>query len=631
MAIPLTETAKELLRKIVAAYGSQPFEEAKLEYLRPVIRCRAEHNLDLMELVRTENLFVMQKLWGERLYGVPEGKLPFLLQLFFPVIPLAETSSDIQITMEEGRGLPADLLIGLLFAAKEGLPLTVKGVLHKKTVSGFAARLQLQNKHLDRLGLNWRNQEEYPASVAVILDLLIFLGLIKRQEGAFRIETEVLKSWLLLPEEKMHRLLFKAVMDRYGRPETVAQHFRWIIMRPEFELGHWVSLGSLLDWMENSGLSNPSFRQQLEISSLAWLECLTGCGWCQLGSDSAGDVNFRWVNPKPDILEKDADYEISDGEGVSAPAIPEALLVIQPDFEILVPSEAPYSVRWTLGCIAELQRIDIMWSYKLTREQFEFGYESGIFVDEAIRWLDDHSLGGLPVEVESALRQWGMGLGRTQLSESLLLECKHEEDADLIEAHPKLQGLLNRVGPLYFKINKDKEGIVRKELAEAALAPPKEVLGRNPEFTQPVTIIQRAQENLPKVYVRPESEQQAGLIQTGKSHGSIQRMPVETLDCLLIAVNKVPSSWIRDWRAYHGSTAQAMMEQALEMGVKVRISLDGKSCEFIPSRIMGHPWRVAGYLTHIDESINQEIVLPAGGWREMQLIIPSDRENSLFI
>ncbi|MNY79523.1 hypothetical protein D3C86_2201880 [compost metagenome] len=70
------------------------------------------------------------------------------------------------------------------------------------------------------------------------------------------------------------------------------------------------------------------------------------------------------------------------------------------------------------------------------------------------------------------------------------------------------------------------------------------------------------------------------------------------------------------------------MEQALDLGVKVRLSMEGETCEFIPARISRNPWEVQGTLLLADPDNVKEVRLNAADWQEMQLMIPKMRRNS---
>lgn len=50
--------------------------------------------------------------------------------------------------------------------------------------------------------------------------------------------------------------------------------------------------------------------------------------------------------------------------------------------------------------------------------------------------------------------------------------------------------------------------------------------------------------------------------------------------------------------------------------------------DFIPSRIKGNPWKVAGHLLYNDGETVEEIELTPEDWKEMKLVIPKRRRNS---
>lgn len=197
---------------------------------------------------------------------------------------------------------------------------------------------------------------------------------------------------------------------------------------------------------------------ELHASAMAWLRCLSGFGWCDLGYSAKGEPCFRWKAVKPQLdgasagtiepeisgedtgivkaeesqpdeacggsavpegrPEHEHDYEqeqeqvqvqeeslsgssLKPGEtgadwGLPAEfAVPAAgRFVVQPDFEVLVPPEVPYTLRWILAGYAELLHNQDLWSFRLTREMLESAAELGCPPGNAIAWLTAHAQGG---------------------------------------------------------------------------------------------------------------------------------------------------------------------------------------------------------------------------------------------
>lgn len=612
----LSPEALQLLKLLCAEYAAEPFEEGKEERLRPATLCRAEQKLVMYELRRAGMLVGRQKIWGEKLYQIPVEQLPLLEHKFFSYQPRFKEGSAMKLTMEAGAGLEVDLFRALLFIAQEGLPITAKGSIHKKYLNRLTAQLSFRDEHLLGVSVLSHYPEIESLSVVVAVDLLLCLGLISKQNSGYILEVDVLEKWLRLTESRMKEILYGIVINRYGSSRPADQHFRYLISASEFSTGKWTDHSELVDWMADLNLVKGNDRCELEKSGLEWLRCLVGFGWCELGSTHEGTPCFRWTSARPKLDYDNKPLSDSDNEFSSA------LFIIQPDFEILVPPEVPYDVRWTLSACAELLQSDVMWSFRLTREMFEFASDKGISPEETISWLKAHALGGIPPSVELSLEQWGRSIGRTSLSEVILLTCRSEEEGASIAAHPRLQGSLIRLGSLHFIVQPECIEQVRKELAIAGMAPSRIIGGGKGETESSWLLFHQGTVERPAEYSLPSSIPELGNPREGRPCLKLPILPLDLEEGLLFNEENVPPIWSREWRHYHISTAQKVMEQGLKWGVKVRFSLKDQMVDFIPSRILGNPWRVAGHLLHSNVETVEEIELSAGDWKEMKLIIP---------
>ncbi|MRN52504.1 helicase-associated domain-containing protein [Paenibacillus monticola] len=620
----LTQEAHEVLRRICIAYAAKPFEAGKEERLRPPNLCRAEQRLAINELLNAGMLEVRQNIWGEKLYQIPVERLPLLQGGFFSYHPQFIEGHEVKLTMEAGTGLTGDLFRALLYIAREGLPLTSKGSIHKRNIGRLTARLSCQESHLQGLFISSSYLEIYPAPTAVIVDLMLYLGLISEHGAAYELEMEALQQWFNLPESGMAAILYTIVINRYGSSEPADQHFRYLISSSQFQPQKWTALSKILDWMVANQLAAAETRAELELSSLAWLRIMAGFGWCELGDEPNGGLCFRWSAAKPRLIDETSDFHDLN---VQVPS-PTPMFIVQPDFEVLVPPEVPYAIRWTLAGCAELLQSDILWSFRLTRERLESAAEQGISPEEAISWLNAHALGQLPAEVEYALKQWGRGFGRTLLAEVILLSCRSEEDGNAIAAHPRLQENLIRLGPCHFSVKAEGLEQVRRELTAAGMAPPRSITGRE-EVTaaDKVFFYQRSSES-PTVYTLPISHSKRGLFCTGSPDHYQQPALLKSQEESLPGIESVTTIWSKEWRHYHSTTAQKIMEQGLSWGIKVHLSLQGENCDFIPLQVSGNPWRVRGNKLSLTTEEVEEIELTTEDWKEMRLVIPSAWRNS---
>lgn len=476
----LSAEALEVLKRLCAAYAAQPFDEGKEERLRPTKLCRAEQKLAMNELRRAGLLTARHKILGEKLYQIPVEQLLALEQEFFPHQPKFIEGHSVNLSMEAGAGLAVDLFRALQFITREGLPLTAKGIIHKRNLNRLAAQLSFQEKHLLGLTMGTPSDELNVLSATLVVEIMLCLGLITRLKTGYRLNQDMLERWLQLPETRMTDILYGIVIYRCGSIGPADQHFRYLISGKAFVPEKWTALPELLDWMTDLNLTGTVTRDELEQSSLRWLQCLTGFGWCELGCTSEGIQCFRWTAVKPMLMTGSESVPDSETENSNE------MFIVQPDFEVLIPPEVSYTVRWILAGCAELLQTDTMWSFRLTREMLVHASERRMPPEEAIAWIRNHARGGLPSVVELSLEQWGKSIGRTSLSEVILLTCQTEEDGAAIAAHPRLQDSLKRIGPLHFLVSPESVEQMRKELFLAGLAPSRMIGGREEEDTDTV-------------------------------------------------------------------------------------------------------------------------------------------------
>ncbi|WP_342477822.1 helicase-associated domain-containing protein [Paenibacillus sp. FSL H7-0350] len=726
----LSADACEVLLRIAAEHAASPCTADSIERLRPEFLCRAEQMLALDELLQAGMLELRQKVWGERLYQIPQQQYPLILRSFWTGCPQVQVEGAVRVEHAACSELAGELFQGLLFIAREGLPLTSKGVIHKKQLSRLAGRLSIPEESLALLESSTGHQS-YPLPVTLIIDLQNVLGLITRDSSGYVVDRPMLQRWLALTAQEMTDILYTLVISRYGAPLPEEQHFRHFLSATEFWPDKWFAVAPVLSWMRQNGLAgeqpvpgtagtDSDSDSGLKRAASAWIRLLAAFGWCELGSSTEGEACFRWKAVKPQLTgrslgtipqhqegaeEEDSDTETTSSSPrifVNSPSIAESIpntaasgtkpqdrvqttvcrnlsqvdsdietagnnseladldsaseaqdtvfspqspvaaeaaqeplrqapasaspgFIVQPDFEVLVPPEVPYTVRWTLAGCAELMHHDDIWSFRLTRERLEAAADQGFVPGEVISWLNAHAAGGLPEQIELALRQWARAIGRTELAEVLLLSCAGEQEGEDIAAHPRLQDIVTRIGPLHFIVRPEAAGQLRKELAAAGLAPSVKAGNQNWPAAHPqVFELSGPMER----YELPAAAGERGLLGTGPSP---KLLPLDRGGLSILELpgeEAVPQMWFNQWRQYHVTTAQKVMEQALSWGIKVRISYGGKAADFIPERISGRPWKVRGILLLPGTETAEETELAAEDWQEIQLLHPLKDRNS---
>ncbi|MBJ9988287.1 helicase-associated domain-containing protein [Paenibacillus sp. S28] len=608
----------ELLKRLIVRFAGQPFSDDARTTVKSSGRSGAELELSFIRLRRAGLIQAVKKVWGEKLYYIPLESLGLLYRQFFTPEAEVVPDSNVHRISEAKPGLALDLLHALAAAAEHGLPLTAKGTVHKKNIQKLLEAVHLKDSDLETLQLQYAHAETYPLVAAVLLDIMMCLGLAVKESQGIVLEEERLGEWLNLSEQEMNRVLLLAVLDRYGINSPALQHFRYLLCHPSFQPGVWYDMTNMLDWMEQEVLLT---RSVSEAGVRAWMTAMAGFGWGDTGEDGSGRCCFRWaIDPAFVLVSGGEDREMA-GEG---------RFYVQPDFDVIVPPDVPYRIRWKLLACSERVQSERMSIYRLTRSSTARAVENGMSAAEMTQLLDNFSGGGVPENVRLALEQWGREIGRTRFEEAMLLSCSAEEDGDRIEAHPKLKGHLQRIGPKHFLVNSGAVPEVRKILDSSGLSPLKAIAepGRTVS-TYP--LIHDPTPDLTGQRIDVENFRQTGLSAAGGlvySGRNIQYFEPDSdipkPESLFPGYGQVPKMWTQDFRNYHGTTAQHIMEQALEWQTKVLISRGGSRLEFIPRGIRSHPWAVEGTLFDPErDGYEDGALLSQGDWEQIRLIVPS--------
>jgi hypothetical protein len=150
-------------------------------------------------------------------------------------------------------------------------------------------------------------------------------------------------------------------------------------------------------------------------STLRWL------GLTDLGMRGEDAISFR-VSPLGAALLDNA------AEPADLPAEP---LVVQPNFEVVVPAFASPYARFQLGRFASRAAgADDTETYTLTKKSIQVALERGISLEDMLRFLREAGEREPPQNVAATLREWAGQHGQVSLRRGILLEA---EDPALLE------------------------------------------------------------------------------------------------------------------------------------------------------------------------------------------------------
>ena len=183
------------------------------------------------------------------------------------------SGGQIHVIREARPDIAAEIIHILAWIAREGLTLTNKGTIHKRMVQRLSALIHLCPDDFASLNLNYEHSDISPVHVAIILDMLLALGLLHKDQEKIRVHDETLGHWLEQPWSFMHREIFKVCMERYGVTTPAEQHFRYRLVLLGKGQENWFNISDLIPHFKGSG-SDPGLPEYVQ----SWLNALAGWG-----------------------------------------------------------------------------------------------------------------------------------------------------------------------------------------------------------------------------------------------------------------------------------------------------------------------------------------------------------------
>lgn len=330
------------------------------------------------------------------------------------------------------------------FVDDETVRFTVRGTIYKSTGKRLAERL------LPNPGLEFGRLEilemEYRFALA-------FRYIDRTGERSFRV-TQAGKEFLSQPLVEKQRTMLDCLVEDRDMPGDVAHQLpmRRLVLRvlKHFEPEQWIDammvpflarsvyLASLQS-KESDGAEQTSFpvRSSADLNSLAWnlftwvRKHLYVLGLVDMGYDENGRANaVRLTNMGAEFL----------GMLPATDLTAAGHIVVNPDYEVvLFPGERSHELIYELDRIADREKSDSLYHYRITPASLHRALSEGMDLDSILKMLTTLSRTPLPQNVEYSLESWARSDGMVVFDpQHLKLLCESSEILDRISLHPEL-------------------------------------------------------------------------------------------------------------------------------------------------------------------------------------------------
>ncbi len=369
-------------------------------------------------------------------------------------------------TRIDGLAIIRDIFTFLAFLKRDNVKLTQEYVIFKRTQLRILDSFELPERPLEE---DDKEREEgfYPPRFEFIFRFCKDKELTEIDGNYLRITNNV-EQWLEKPDFTKMQEIFEFWQEQYMASSAEAQLLlRLLLLVPR---GKWLTSGSV-DRIFN--VLMPEHK------------------WFKQGSKSR-DPNFLNVLLYIGGIEQSFHHEASEDEyGIRISPIGISILVndislfpkqierhfaIRSNFEVAASKDLDPSIRWELGKIADLVRVNDDVIYKLSRQSIYHTLQEGKSVDDIVNFLEDHVKHPIPDNVKDTIIEWTSTYGRISFMDTLLLRCDTETLATELKESKKISKfLVEQIAPTFFIIHRKDHAKLVEVLEEEDYMPKPEI------------------------------------------------------------------------------------------------------------------------------------------------------------
>jgi hypothetical protein len=399
---------KQTIKLIVCDFAAQPFNISSLRvaaYGSETIISGAEATAGLAGLQRKGIIYAMRKHWGECSYCLPTDMLRIWHNIVMEsAVPWKEIEDREILSVSEAPSLViVNLMLLLNYIEFHEVVLTKKGDIPKRHINKIVEHLQWNEEFL----CIWKPKPEYmvlyPLQMALALELADQLNLIHWSLTKLSLCRSNLKKWLQLSKYEMANRIYAIFQDVFVPSSAAEEHF--LAKLSALSSQKWYMLEDFTTWLQ---------EYDIIIMFSDWMNVMEAFGWIEQGFDQLGRAIFR--------------LKLKQGNSHDE-MVPQGKFYVQPDYEILVPPDVSFAIRWELSFIADHIRTDQVGVYRLNEQSLQRALWSGRSLEQCLQFLSEHCFYCIPDSIQSALKQWAHSANPSSLISQKIASLELE-DAD---------------------------------------------------------------------------------------------------------------------------------------------------------------------------------------------------------
>jgi len=348
-------------------------------------------------------------------------------------------------TRFDGLAIIRDIFTFLAFLKRDNVKLTQEFVIFKRTQLRILDSFELPERPLEDTEKE-REYGYYPPRFDFIYRFCEAKRLTTIEGNYLRI-TDAVEKWLEKPDFSKMKEIFEFWQEHYMASSAEAQLIlRLLLLVPG---GKWLTSQSVEQVFDVLMPKHKWFQQNSQVRDPNFLNVLLYIGGIEQGlPHEALDEEFGLqISPMGKaILTNDVSL---------FPKQIERSFAIRSNFEVVASKDLDPSIRWELGKIAELLRINDEVTYKLSRQSVYHTLQEGKTVEDIITFLDTYAAKPIPENVRETIVEWTSTYGRISFIDALLLRCDTFALAKELKESKKISKfLIEQIAPTYFIIRR---------------------------------------------------------------------------------------------------------------------------------------------------------------------------------
>ncbi|MGZ4107664.1 MAG: helicase-associated domain-containing protein, partial [Tumebacillaceae bacterium] len=323
------------------------------------------------------------------------------------------------IYRDENFALVRDAVVFLQHVEKHDVRITKDGTILKRKQQEIFLLLEIKEEVLGNVSWRFgygRRFHDYPDRFALLYDYCFNRELIVETADGQLLIGDKCRSWLALSDKERAEDLFRFWRLLYRRPipklklciATLAQAAKenWIYAESMNEL--------LAPYVKDYYYDKVQTVLEQRIYNM-----LVHLGLLAHGQLANGAIVIKVTSLGRELLLQ----EETAVEEVSESVVQHPPLILQPNFDLLVPIESFEPIAGELEEVTDLIRVDTMRVHRITKSSVRRAFENGWTGETVLDFLRQETGDMVPGNVERMIEQWAAEYGRVKLFRAVVVEC----------------------------------------------------------------------------------------------------------------------------------------------------------------------------------------------------------------